>query len=236
MFIRCSDFVLANYLNDVVYMIVSAFSATWTRLVNQLPQILVGVSIAVLFLIVGYIIALFAKIIVKKALNALKLDEWAAEHKLKDAVGGIELSSLAGSFVKWYIFLVFLVQATEFVGLKSVRTFMDALVYFAPLALSALIILTLGVLLSKFVRNKIEATHHKYRKTGGIIVEVLVIFVTLLVSLRTVGINVSVLENAFLLAVGAFFLILALIFGLSLGLAFKEDAKSFVDEMRKGMR
>ena len=227
---------MGSYLNDVVYMIVNSLYATWTRLFAQLPQTLVGVSIAVLILIVGYVVAYFSKIIVKRGLNALKLDEWAAEHRLREAVGGIELSSLAGSFVKWYIFLVFLVEATGYVGLRSVRTFMEALVYFAPAALTALIILTLGILFAKFLRNKIEATHHKYKKTGSTIVETLTIFIALLVSLKTVGIDVSVLENAFLLAVGAFFLIIALIFGISLGLAFQADAKSFVEEIRKGMK
>lgn len=227
---------MATYFEQTIGVIMTSLSATVQRLTWQLPQILVGVSIAVLFLVLGWIVGYFAKIVVKNILNALKLDEWAAEHKLKDAVGGVELSSLAGSFAKWYIIIIFLTQATEFVQLNSFKTFMNALVFFLPVLLSALILFSLGMLFAKFVRNKLEATQHKYKRIAGKVLETLVVFVTLLMALRMIGINVSFLENAFLIAVASFFIVLSLIFGISLGLAFKDDAKVMVEEIRKGLK
>ncbi len=229
-------FCLATYLSNVFQMIWFSFVEAFNRIFSQLPQLLVGVSIAVLFLIVGWIIGHFAKLVVKHALNALKLDEWAKEHKLKEATGGLDLSSLAGSFVKWYIIIIFLTEATRYVGLVSIRTFMNALVYFAPIVLISLIILTLGVLFAKFCRNKIEATNHKFKKMLGGVVEAIIIFVSLLIALRRVGIDVSILENAFTLAFGAFVLVMAVVLGLSIAFAFKDEVRDFTDELRRGFR
>ena len=225
-----------TYLDYTLTLLWDALLTAERKIFAQLPQVIVGIAMALLLIIVGWVIGYFAKIVVKNALKALRLDEWAEQHQLHDSIGGLELSSLAGSFVKWYIIIIFIAQATEFVGLASIRTFMNAVTYFAPLALFAAIVVTIGVLLGKFVRYKFEATDHKYKRTIGTVIEFTVVYVMLLVSLRAVGIDIFVLESAFLLAFGAFVLTLALVFGLSIGLAFRDDAKGFIQEFRKNIK
>ena len=164
------------------------------------------------------------------------LDEWAREHKLRDAIAGIPLSELVGSFVKLYVILIFLAQAADFVLLGSIRTFLNALVYYIPLVIAGLIILVLGVLLAKFVRNKIEATQHKFKKAAASVIEFIIIYVALVIALKRIGIDVSLLEYAFLVAFTVFVVLIAVVIGLGVGSAFKDDAKDFVADLKKDLR
>lgn len=221
-------------------IISQTMSQIQSGLVNQIiatafgvPALIFGLAIAALIIIVGWIIGKFLGGIVSKLLKAAQLDEWAKQHKLKEAVGGVELSVLAGAFVKWYAVLIFLTEAVAFVRMDSIRTFMNALIYYIPILLAALVIIVLGLLLAKFVRNKIEATQHKYKKTAARIAEVIIIYLSVVIGLKRVGIDVSILEYAFLIAFAAFVIVVALVLGISFGLAFKKDAKQLVNDLKR---
>lgn len=220
----------------MVDLLWQTFNNAFSQIFAGLPHLIVGVAIAALFIIIGYIVGYFSKIVIKSALKSFKLDEWAKEHDFKDAVGGVELSSLVGSFVKWYVVLVFFTQATAFIQLSSIRTFMEAIVYFAPLVFFSIVILTLGILFGKFARNKVEQTQHKFKRLLGGTIEAVVVFLSLLVALRSIRVDVSILENAFLIAFASFFIVLSIVFGLTLGFAFKDEAKGLVDEIKKNLR
>ena len=113
---------------------------------------------------------------------------------------------------------------------------MNALVFYAPNVFISLVLLTMGLLFARFIRNKINDTNFKVKKQLAAVTEALVVFVVLLIALRKAGVNVAVLENAFLIFFGALVLVLAVVFGLSVGFAFKEDIKSLVEDVRRNIR
>jgi len=225
-----------NFLVSTARQVGDSLVRALQHLIGGVPDALVGLAVAVIFIALGWIIGDLFKKIVARVLQAAKLDEWAKEHKLRDAIAGIPLSELAGSFVKLYVILIFLSQATEFVLLGSIRTFLNALIYYIPLIIAGLIILTLGVLLAKFVRNKIEATQHRFKKTAANIVEFIIIYVALVIALRRVGIDVGLLEWAFIVAFTVFVVLIAVVIGVGVGSAFKEDARDFVAELKKDLK
>jgi len=224
---------MADLIQEAISQILASLTTAVSSMIMGLPNLILGLIVAIIFIIIGALLGDAIKKLVEKVLNTAKLDEWAKEHKLKESVGGVHLSELAGTFIKWYIILIFLTQAAEFVALGSLRTFMLALVYYIPIVLAALIIVVLGLLLAKFLRNKIEATNHKYKRTIAVAVEILVIYLAAIIGLRRVGIDVSVLEQAFLIAFTAFVLVVALILGISFGLAFKNDVKALVQNLKR---
>ena len=225
-----------NFLVATARQVGDSLIAAIQHLITGVPDALVGLAIAIIFIALGWVIGDVFKKLVARVLQAANIDEWAKEHKLKDAIAGIPLSELIGSFVKLYVILIFLEQATAFVLLGSIRTFLNALVYYIPLVIAGLIILVLGVLLGKFVRNKVEATQHKFKKAAANIVEFIIIYVALVIALKRIGIDVSLLEYAFLVAFTVFVVLIAVVIGLGVGTAFKEDAKDFVADLKKDLR
>ncbi len=219
-----------------VSFIWNGFQEVLTRLFMQIPAVVLGLLVAVFFIILGWLIGEFAKKLLTKVLQFAKLDEWAKQHNLRDAVGGVHLSSIAGSFLKWYIILLFLQQSVEAIRLNSIKVFLEAVIFFIPVLLFALAVFVLGLLLAKFVKNKILATNHKHKKSLSNIVEIIIIYLSLLLALERIGLNVDILKNAFLIAFGAFVIVLALVFGITLALAYKGEAKEIVDNLKKEMR
>ena len=225
-----------NFLVSTLRQVGDSLIAAIQNLIAGVPDALVGLAIAVIFIALGWVTGDVFKKIVAKILQMANLDEWAREHKLRDAIAGIPLSELVGSFVKLYVILIFLAQAADFVLLGSIRTFLNALVYYIPLVIAGLIILVLGVLLAKFVRNKIEATQHKFKKAAASVIEFIIIYVALVIALKRIGIDVSLLEYAFLVAFTVFVVLIAVVIGLGVGSAFKDDAKDFVADLKKDLR
>jgi hypothetical protein len=212
------------------------FNNVLGQLAVDLPEVVLGLLIALFFIVLGWLIGGIAKTVLIKILEFAKLDDWAKQHNLKDAVGGIALSSLAGSFLKYYVILLFLQQAADSVNLYSIRVFLEAVVFFIPVLLFSLAVLVLGLLLGKLVRNKVEQTKHAYKKSIGMLSELIIIYLALVLALDKIGLDVEILKNAFLIAFSAFVIVLALVFGISLGLSFKKEAKNLVDTMRKELK
>ena len=187
----------------------------------------------VLIVLIGYLVAKVVKQVVIKLLQSTRVDQWVDERNLTASIGGREVSELAGSIAKWWIVAVVLQQALINLNLGVLGGYLGAISNYIILALFTIIMMVGGLLLARYARNAIQVTTHKYKKQAGLVVEVLVIYVVLLLALRTIGINVTILEDAFRIGFGAFVLVLAIILGISFGLAFREDAEKMVAELKR---
>ncbi len=187
----------------------------------------------VIIVLIGYFVAKVIKQVVIKLLQSTKVDQWVDEQNLTAAIGGREVSVLTGSIVKWWIIAVVLQQALISLNLGVLGGYLGAISNYILIGLVALVMIIVGMLLGRYARNAVQATSHKYKKTVGIALELVIIYVALVLALRTIGINVSILEDAFRIGFAAFALTLAIILGLSFGLAFKEDAQWIVSELKR---
>ncbi len=220
---------MGDLLTGTGNALVNAAMKIWDETVRVIP----GIVGALIIILVGVIIGRIVKEIVVRVLQGAKLDEWVEEHKLKAAIGNMHLSVIIGSFIKWYVIVLFLAQAVDLINMKVLKGFAEMLVYYIPLVLGALVIFIGGLLIARFARNMIEALQHRYKKTVAVIVEVVIIYIAAIMALRTVGINVSVLEDVFKIAFTAVVLGAAIIFGIAFGLAFLKDAKQIVAEIKR---
>lgn len=224
---------MADIISSTLAQIQKGLITELTTLIPQAIMFLWNLVIAIIILAVGWLIGNIAKQIVIKALQMANLDKWATEHKLHTAVGGMKLSHLAGAFVKWYIILIFLVQALAFIGLTRIETFGWDLAKIIPLWLISALIVIVGLLVARFIRNKIEMVQHRFKKTVAVGAEIIIVYIAIVTALDTIGIATTILVNAFTIAFTAFVLVLAIILGVSFGLAFKKDAKALVNELKR---
>ncbi len=222
-----------NPVQGIAFQTYQSLYLALSEIVNATMRFLPNLVAAIIIVVIGWVIGVVLKKIVMTVLQSLKIDQWMEEQNLSPALGGQEVSGLVGSFVKWYVIAVFLAQAASTFQLFVLGDFLLSLAGFIPVLLVALVIFAIGILIARYVRNAVEATTHSHRKTIALIVEISIIYLAIVVALRSIGIEVQILEDVFKIAFMAFALTIAIIAGISFGFAFKEDAKRVLKEFQK---
>jgi hypothetical protein len=188
----------------------------WSRVLDILPDI-IG---AVVIIIVGFIVAPIFGGIVKRVIDALRIDALADRMGVRDMVKGyskkFSISVMIGRLVKWFFILAFLMAAAEVLEWDRISDFLNEIIFYIPNVLIAIIILVFGVIAGKFfevvVTKSIEGTNAPVDHPGtlGKVTKwVLIIFAALAAFLQ-LGIAPSLIEILF----AGIVLAMALAFGL----------------------
>jgi hypothetical protein len=216
-------------LNQTGQTLLDAGTQVWNSFVNFLPQ-LIG---ALVIIVVGWIVAKILKKIVVTLLEHSTLDKWVEEQNLTAAIGGKKISALMGTVVKWFVIAIFLSQAVSTFQLQVLGTFLAQLANYIVLFLVAVVIISIGLITGRYVRHAIEATDHNQKRVVGLILEVIVIYLSLVIGLQNLGLQVTVLVDLFRIAFTGFVLTVALVVGIGFGLAFKDEAKGLMGGFTK---
>lgn len=218
---------------DLFSGIISSLSvileAIGISIINSLPSLFVSI----LFIVIGYGIGILAKAIVVKGLQQTKIDQWMEEQNLVGAIGNKEVSGIAGSIVKWYLFFIFLKQAVEIVQLATLNDFLGFWINYMLLILGAIVLVLAGLIIGRYVRNAIESTSHSMKRITGLVLELVIVYVAVVMAIRTIGLPTNVLEIAFLIGVAGFVGSLGIAIGIAFGLALKEEARTIIKELKK---
>ncbi len=220
---------IENFLTEVGNSLLGAT----TSIVSDMVRVIPGLIGAAVLLTVGWFIGKYVKEIVKRIIEATKADDWLHEHNLKEAIGNRTLAAIFGSFAKWYVVIIFLAQSLDLIQMRVLRTFAEFLIGFVNSLIAAMVILVGGLLLARYVRNTVEATEYHYKKTIGVVLEVMVIYVAAVIALQTVGVNTRILTDAFVIAFTAVVLGLAVLAGIVFVLAFKKDIVQLAQDLKK---
>ncbi len=220
---------------DIVTELATALVVSFRNLATEAVRVLPGLFGALIILIVGIALGVVLKRIVVHALKQTKLDQWLQEKKLSQAIGNREISSLVGSFTKWYVIALFLTQAVELIQMRFLKQFSQFVIELVNRGIAALVLLILGLLLARYVRHVVEATEYHYKKSIAVLIEVLVVYVSVVIALQTIGINTTILIDAFRIGFTVLVLAIAILAGLLFALAFRKDITGFVSEIKKEM-
>ncbi|MFA6269506.1 MAG: hypothetical protein WCW13_02945 [archaeon] len=214
----------------------SAIDASLAALVAMVSagfSALPSVFSAIILIVVGYIVGWIVKQVVVRLLKSAHFDDFMSEQHLGESIWNKKLSNLAGSIVKWYVFFVFLKQAVELVQLATINEVLGFWINFALLIIAALVVIITGLIVARYVRNVIELSQSSIRKIAGLVVEVTIVYISVVMGIRIIGLPTGMLESAFLIAFAGFILALSVAIGLSFGLALKDEAKIIVKEVKK---
>lgn len=116
---------------------------------------------AIVVLLVGW---LTAKIVSKglgKLLGAIKIDRYADkinETEFATKAGfKFKLSTSLAKLAYWVIMLIFIMMATEVLGMEIISTMVGDLIAYLPRLLSAIVLFVLGIYLAEFIKNIVLA-------------------------------------------------------------------------------
>ncbi|HEX7402015.1 MAG TPA: hypothetical protein VF369_07535 [candidate division Zixibacteria bacterium] len=188
------------------------------KIIALIPSLLGALFIVLL----GWLLARILKAALIKLLVAVRFEKFSERAGLSRFLsrGDIKhsLAEILGTAFFWIILLFFIYVATDVLHWTLIRDVINQIISFIPKLIAAVLIIIAGVLLSSFIKGlvKVAATSYAltHRELIGRIVQYLIIFFSVAVSLEQLGIATHILVNSVLIIIGAMAFGLALAFGL----------------------
>lgn len=205
----------------------------WGRFVNFFPTLL-G---AILVFILGVLIASVIGKVVERIVRTLRIDgaieRLTISEKLREHGIEITLSSFMGKIFQWFLVLVFLMAATDIIGLDQVTEFLNSVLIYLPNVVVATIVLTiaflLGNLMYAIVRSSTKAAGVMSAALLATLIKWAIVTFGLLAALIQLGIATSLVNTLFTGLVAAF----SLAIGLAFGLGGRDEAALILKKIRE---
>jgi len=220
--------------NPTFYTLQNTFVGLWQQVVMHVPAIIT----AIVVLIIGSIIASTLKVLIEKISMKVGLNSAfrsaGADAWLKKADVNVEVGTILGTLVKWFVLIVFFMASLEIIGLNQVNDFLriDVLNY-VPRVIVAVLILIVASIIAGVVRRAVTSfarmSNLVNAETFGKVAYVAIITLAILAALNELRIATELIQPLFY---GIVFSI-ALALGLSFGLGGREAASRAIDKVTR---
>jgi small-conductance mechanosensitive channel len=196
----------------------TSLKAMGEKIITTLPNI-IG---AILVLVVGWLLTKFVMYLLKKSLKFIRVDKLTEKfNELKifgDSKIKFSVIKVITVFVKWILFLVFLIIAADIMSWEIVSKEIGNLLRYLPRLFSALALFMVGIYIAKFVKNAIQGFYSSFDLAGSKIISNLVFYIIAIIititALNQAGIDTTVVTNNVTIILGAFLLAISIGFGL----------------------
>lgn len=214
-------------------VITVSFQSLWSGFMGFLPSLL-G---AIVVFIVGWFIAEVLAKLAAQIIGVLRADQilekMGLEKSLKRANMKLDSGRFVGEIVKWFFIIVFLMAATDILGLPQVTEFLRQVLLYIPQLIVAVFILLAGVMIanfmSKLVKASVEAANLKSAGALAGVTKWAILIFAILAALIQLGIVPSLIQTLFTGLIAA----LAISTGLAFGLGGKDLASQILEKAKK---
>jgi putative Mn2+ efflux pump MntP len=141
----------------------------------------------------------------------------------------VSLSSLFSIVAFWSIFLLFLKAGIDVLGIKAISDILSSVLNFIPKFIAFLIVFLVGYFISEYLRASIEKSEIEYKSLFSRIVFWLGIYVSAIIALPLVGIDVFILQILLVIVV----ICILLPFSIGFSLAIKDEIRRIVKKRLK---
>lgn len=207
--------------------------ALWSNVAAFVPRLVA----AIVVFLVGWLVAVLIGKLVWHLIKAVQLDKGLESIGLKKVWerSGYKLNSpfFFYELVKWFFIIVFLMAATDILGLSQVTEFLRTVVFYIPNVIVAAFVLLIGALVAKFleglVRGSVRAAELVSANFLGTLTKWAVLVFSWLVALDQLNVADEIIRIVIMGAVAAG----ALALGLAFGLGGRDQADDFITKLRK---
>ncbi|MBI2062725.1 MAG: hypothetical protein HYT61_00590 [Candidatus Yanofskybacteria bacterium] len=205
----------------------------WGNVAGFLPRLVA----AIVVFLVGWLVAILIAKLVWHIVRLIRLDralEGVGFRRVWER-SGYKLNSplFFYELVKWFFIVVFLMAATDILGLGQVAGFLRSVVNYLPNVFVAAFVLLIGVLVAKFlegvVRGSVKAAQLASANFLGSLAKWAVIIFSLLVALSQLMVAEEIIRIVVMGVVAGG----ALAFGLAFGLGGRAHADEWIGKMRR---
>lgn len=213
-----------------------------TQILTFLPHFVNGLII----LIVGYLISIAIRWLVRFVLYHIHLQDLADRAGIVAALRGLgvgaPLPTLIAQVVFFFLFLSFATAAVRLMGLNAVADLLNSILTFIPKVISAAILILFGSMLARFFGNTITAVadtvNISYSNVLGKIIEYAILAFVVVLAVSTLGVDTTVLTTSLTIIIASVGLAIALTFSLGSREAIKNVIAGFYvrQNFRPGQR
>lgn len=208
----------------------------WKTVAMGLPNIL----LAIIIFIIGLIIAKLVFKAIVKICDALKLDNLLHPTGMARAIERagykLKIGRVLGYLVKWFIVIVFLMTALDFLGLDSTRDLLAGILAYIPQVIIAIFVLFVGFILADFTKKVIKGStkmlNFKAASLLGNIARISILVFAALLALNVLNIGREIIVILFIGAVS----MISLAGGLAFGLGGRDAAARVIEKAKKELQ
>jgi len=219
----------------MIEILLASLKTIWLSVIGFLPTFLA----ALIIFIVGWLIAVFLGKIVNKLIKKSKLDSLLEKLGMEQALAKAKLKLDSGRFfeelVKWFFIVVFLMAATDILGLTQVTLFLSTILLYIPNVAVAAIVLLVAVIVGNFLYKVVKASADTAGLKSSTFVAAIVRWAILIfgfiIAISQLGIAGSILQT---IVIGLIAMI-ALAGGLAFGLGGKDAAAKFIEKIKQDL-
>jgi small-conductance mechanosensitive channel len=198
--------------------VIDSLNKIVSDIVDFIPKFINGLII----LIIGYLICVLVRWIIRRALRAVRLDQLADRTGISSVVQGlgvrVPLSQILAQVVFFFLILSFATAAVRLMGLVAVAELLENVLRFIPRAISAALLLIFGSMLARFLGNTIAAVAENvnisYGAALGKLLEYAIVVFSAVLAISTLGVDTTLLTSSLTIIVASLGLAIALTFGL----------------------
>lgn len=203
-----------------------------TELLAMLGGYLPVVLGALVVLVVGFVVGRVLGDIVADVVGGFDVAPFLREtplERLSDTEG--EFGRLTGLLVTYYVYFLTLLAVADILRITALSTLLNSFAGYLPALVGGLLVLLVGVWVAERVGGLVrEASGSGVGRVAGLLVKVVIYYLTVTIALSTIGFDVAVLTNLFTTFVVAFLGALALALAIGIGLAVGFGGQEFVAE------
>lgn len=208
----------------------------WARFAAFLPN-LIG---AIIIFVVGWIVAITLGKVVARILETLRIDAGVERLGLKKGLAKsgikVDVASFIGELTKWFLIIVFLMAATDVIGLTQVSDFLNDVLMYLPQIIVAAIILIVAVLLANFVARVIKDSIRATGLLSGSTVATLAKWAILIFAVLAALVQLNVAKDMIMVVFQGLIAMLAIAGGLAFGLGGRDAAEALIDKAQKELK
>lgn len=213
--------IIASVIYGVILLIVvtsaldqlgiAAISQPASEIVSTIFALIPNVLGAIVIIAVGVFIAQLVAKLLENLLAGVGADS-LVEKVTGTPAKKVVLSKVIASVVKYVLVIIFIVQGINVLELPILTSIGAAIIGYLPAALSAVIILAVGI----FAANTAESAIVKKfpsAKGGALIAKVAIYVLTAFICLSQLGVATAIVETTFILIIAALCVAVAIAFG-----------------------
>ncbi len=210
-------------------------STMMTELATTFGANAINVIYAVLWVIVGLIIAKIIGIALKHAFEKLGIERKIKEKKLHNALLGFTITGTITFLFELAVFIVFLGFAASALNVNFFTQLVLNAIEWIRMIGMAIIIVFVGMFVGELLSNKVETSKIAFSNWWSIALEVFIVYITIIMAL---GVFVDPITNAtifegainlliysFTIAIAAVFIAVGLGMGIAIGLGGQDVVK-----------
>lgn len=218
----------------------NALYTVWMSTINSFLLLFPNILGALLVATLGIILGNWVRTLAVKSLQMIRFETIIKDSKFKAFLLKAEVTQkveeVIGSVLKWLIVLTFSIAALNILGLSTVSNVLVGVLGYIPNVMSAVIVLAIGILLAGIiegvVKGALASVDLKTARLMGKIASYTIVTITTLAAFSELKIASSFINILFI----GFVAMLALGFGLAIGLGAKDVIGQILTDWYKDMK